>query len=548
MTDASHDARLWELLERIRVAERPHSEFEQAVTEHPECAEELRELWPVMQLADEFATDSFPAMAESPRPGDDPQPVPEIEDYELLEEIGRGGMGIVYRAFHRDLNREVAVKVCRSDLLESDQYSDRFRQEAAAIGQLDHPNIVRVHDVRLTDNQPCIVMQLIEGTSLSDLLRDGPINGRRAAEIVRDVAKAMTAAHQQGILHRDLKPSNILLDPSGKPFLTDFGLAKQFGPAHRSMPSMTQTGGVVGTPGYMAPEQILGSRSEVGIPTDVYGLGTILYALTTGRPPFQASQPLETLRLTVEQEPVAPRMLNPSIDPDLELIILKCLQKPTELRYASASRLASDLDAYLNDEAISARSSRFREVLARLLRETHHAAILENWGVLWMWHSVVLLLLCIITNLMKLNGLGDRTPYATLWTCGLTIWAITFWSLRRRSGPTTFVERQIAHVWGGSVLGSLFLFLLESILQLPVLSLSPVLGLISGSVFLAKAGILSGQFYVQAFALYGTSLLMAIMTRTDLPDVGISVFGVVSAFCFFVPGWKYQRLRSKQDL
>jgi len=168
---------------------------------------------------------------------------------------------------------------------------------------------------------------------------------------------------------------------------------------------------------------------------------------------------------------------------------------------------------------------------------------LENWGVLWMWHSLVLVVLCVITNLFQWRGIASRLPYVALWTIGLGVWAVTFWNLRRRSGPITFVERQIAHVWAGSVICSTLLFGIEALLRLPVLTLSPVLGLVSGMVFLVKAGILSGAFYVQAAVLFATAGLMALWPATGLPNVSISIFGVVSAACFFVPGLKYYRQR-----
>ena len=246
--------------------------------------------------------------------------------------------------------------------------------------------------------------------------------------------------------------------------------------------------------------------------------GTILYALLTGRPPFQGPSPVDTVLMLLEQDPLPPRLLNPKLDRDLEMIVLKCLQKPPELRYESAAALADDLAAYLNDEPIAARSGQFSQVVARVFRETHHATVLENWGLLWMWHAAVLLVICVTTNVMHAGRVrwpecNRPWPYLALWGGGLAIWAPIFWALRRRIGPVTAVERQIAHVWGGSVIAVVLLFVVESLLGLPVLTLSPVLGLIGGAVFVAKAGILSGLFYVQAAALFATSLVMAILQR-----------------------------------
>jgi serine/threonine-protein kinase len=220
------------------------------------------------------------------------------------------------------------------------------------------------------------------------------------------------------------------------------------------------------------------------------------------------------------------------------MICLRCLQKPTDLRYASAAALADDLEAYLNDESIAARSGRFAQVIAGLMRETHHAAVLENWGLLWMWHSLALLVACFATNTLQLLGYTNRWSYFLLWTAGIGTWAAVFWALRRRMGPVTFVERQIAHVWAGSMVCIALLFPLEAWLDLPVLKLSPVLGLVTGMVFLVKAGILTGAFYVQAIVLFLTAGLMALF-----PDVAHFLFGVVSAACFFFPGLKYYRQR-----
>ena len=263
--------------------------------------------------------------------------------------------------------------------------------------------------------------------------------------------------------------------------------------------------------------------------------------MLTGKPPFQAPSPIDTVLMVLEQEPIAPRTLNPRTDGDLEMIALKCLQKPADLRYQSADELASDLQAFLNHEPISAKSSHLTQIVSRAFRETHHAVVLENWGLLWMWHGLVLLVLCLVTNGLSLYGVASRWPYLSLWVLGLGFWAAIFWSLRRRSGPITFVERQIAHVWAGSMVCSTLLYALEALLGLKVLELSPVLGAIAGMVFLAKAGILSGSFYLQALVLFATAIGMAAIRRLPIGDLGVALFGVVSAACFFFPGLKYYR-------
>jgi serine/threonine-protein kinase len=224
------------------------------------------------------------------------------------------------------------------------------------------------------------------------------------------------------------------------------------------------------------------------------------------------------------------------------MVALKCLQKPTELRYASAADLADDLEAYLDDEPVSARSSRFTQILTRAFRETHHVGVLENWGLLWMLHAAVLLVLCIVTNGFQLSGVTSRWPYIALWTVGLGAWTAVFWNLRRRSGPITFIERQIAHVWAGSMIVDTFMYVIEYLLNMPVLTLSPMLGPVSGAVFLMKAAMLSGTFYIHAAILCLTGVVMAwLQQQTVMPNFGITVFGIVSSLCFFLPGWKYYR-------
>ena len=461
-------------------------------------------------------------------------PLAKIGDCELLEELGRGGMGVVYRAWQLGLGRIVALKVLLNASTASAVDVARFRAEASSAAQLDHPHIVPVYGVGDHEGRPYFIMRLIEGQSLARHLADGPIAAREAATLLAPIARAVDYAHHRGVLHRDLKPSNILIDREGRPHVADFGLAKRLD----ADAGLTSPGAIVGTPGYMAPEQVGGGRGPIGPASDVYGLGAILYQMLTGRPPFQAATALDTVFLVLEQEPLPPRLLNPRVDRDLELVALKCLQKPADLRYPSASALAADLEAYLAGEPISARSGRLTTVVSRALRETHHAAVLENWGLLWIWHSVVVLFLCLLTNALQERGVSSPGPYVLIWTVGFTTWAAIFWWLRHRGGPVTFVERQIAHVWGASTIGCSSLFVIEMLLGLPVLSLSPVLAVFSGMVFLIKAGILSGLFYIPAVALFLTSGIMAMW-----PRFAVSIFGVASATCFFVPGLFYHRRR-----
>jgi serine/threonine-protein kinase len=441
-------------------------------------------------------------------------------------------MGVVFRARQVSLDREVAVKMISRGPLASDQERVRFQAEARAVAQLDHPGIVPVYDVGELDSRLFFSMKLIEGETLSQRISRGPLAAEEAVGLLVQVCRAVDYAHQNGLLHRDLKPSNILIDDSGQAHVMDFGLAKRIDDTGE----LTRSGAVLGTPAYMAPEQAAGHRGEVSAASDVYSLGSVLYSALTGRPPFQAATAVDTLLLLLEQEPLPPRVLNPGIDRDLEMIVLRCLQKPVDLRYSSAGQLADDLQAYLNDEPISARSGRFAHVVARWLKETHHATVLEKWGLLWMWHSLVLLLVCLLTNLLHWKDVESRWIYFILWTVGLGTWAVVFWTIRRRMGPVLFVERQIAHVWASSMLAIAALFPVEYLLKLEVLELAPVLALVSGMVFTIKAGILTGKFYTQAIVMFAMAPLMA-----RFPEWALVIFGVSGAGCFLIPGWKYHR-------
>ena len=552
------EERLAVLLEDLTTGpvDQAHMRLEKLCLQHADLAGHLRELFATVSVTDAVAMESTIIMGDDRRgepaaeqkgtgpfitegfvPGVSSLPA-QFGEYELLEEIGRGGMGIVYRAVQKSLQRVVAVKMLLRRDLASHADLTRFRSEAEAAAQLDHPGIVSIFEVGEYQGHPFYSMKYIEGTTLSKRLQNGPIPPREGAQILLCVAEAVQAAHTRGVLHRDLKPSNILIDLAGKPHVSDFGLAKRL----EGNQTMTHTGAILGTPCYMSPEQAAGSRGDVGPASDVWSLGAILYQVLVDRPPFQASSPMDTLLAVLEVDPPLPRSINRQVNRDLEMIALKTLQKPQDLRYASAADLAKDLRAFLASEPIAARQGGVLDVVSRLLRETHHAVVLENWGLLWMWHSVVVLILSVITDVLAWQGVENRWPYVVLWTGGLALWAPIFWALRHRAGPVTAVERQVAHIWGGTMIASMLLFSVEELLGLPVLKLSPVLALLAGLMFFAKAGILSGVFYIQSICLFATGLIMC-----GLPQFQHILFGLVSGGCFFIPGLKYYRQLTESE-
>ena len=272
-------------------------------------------------------------------------------DYELQEEIGRGGQGIVYRARQKSLNRMVALKIIALGHWATARHLKRFRLEAEAAASLNHPSIVPIHEVGERDGCCYFSMNLIEGGQLDEVVRREAISIHRAAELIAKLARTVHYAHEHGILHRDIKPGNILLDKEGEPHLTDFGLARLV----ETESTVTRTTEVLGTPSYMAPEQASGNNVTLTRATDIYGLGAVLYHLLTGCPPFAGGTTYETVRLVLETEPRQPRLLNPKVDRDLSTICLKCLQKDPQRRYASALALAEDLERWLKHEPILAR-------------------------------------------------------------------------------------------------------------------------------------------------------------------------------------------------
>src|SRR6202171_3971390 len=272
-------------------------------------------------------------------------------DYELLEEIGRGGQGVVYRARQKSLNRTVALKVIGLGHWASTPHLKRFRHEAEAAASLEHPQIVPIYEIGERDGSCFFSMKFVEGGQLDEVVRRERMSTRRAAKLLVKIARTVQFAHEHGILHRDIKPGNILLDRQGEPHLTDFGLARLI----EQESTVTNSFDLLGTPSYMAPEQAAGNTKELTAAADVYALGAVFYQMLTSQPPFAGGTTHETIRLVMETEPRNPRLWNPKVDVDLATICLKCLEKDPRRRYESAEALARDVGRWLRHEPILAR-------------------------------------------------------------------------------------------------------------------------------------------------------------------------------------------------
>ena len=351
--DTSRDQRLEGVLaEYLRRVDAGEAVDRQAiVVAHPDLAHELREFFANRAHVERI-------VGKPPEAGAMTADVPlqaRFGDYELLDLIARGGMGVVYQARQVSLNRPVAVKMILAGQLASDADVKRFRAEAGAAANLRHPGVVSIYEVGIHDGQHFYSMEYVEGRTLSQVSRDGSLTAARAAEYVREMAEIVQYAHQQGVLHRDLKPSNVLIDRDDRVRITDFGLAKRV--AGES--DLTITGQVIGTPSYMPPEQAAAQHALVGAASDVYALGAILYELLTGRVPFRSDNVAETLRQVQQDDPVRPRLLSPRLSKDLETICLKCLEKEPRRRYATAQQLADELGRVLRGEPLQARPIRF---------------------------------------------------------------------------------------------------------------------------------------------------------------------------------------------
>ncbi|MBA4192697.1 MAG: serine/threonine protein kinase [Planctomycetaceae bacterium] len=377
------------------------------------------------------------------RTGHEPAVIP---GYEVLGELGRGGMGVVYRARQVGANREVALKVVLTGSHASPTEVARFRTEAEAVARLQHPHVVAVFEVGEHDGRPFYSMELCPGDTLAKAVSDGPFDPRVAANTVLKVARGVAAAHDAGVIHRDLKPGNVLLTADGEPKVADFGLAKRLDAG--SDAGLTRTGVIVGTPSYMPPEQAAGVR-EIGPAADIYSLGAVLYELLTGRPPFRGPTATDTILLVVTEDPVPPRVVRPDVPRDLDAVVLRCLEKDPARRYRTAATLADDIQRFLDGDPVSAARSGVVGRLAGAIDRVQPHERFASYGSLLLALAPVML----FPEVWNTLALESNWPAAAVMG-GRAVQAFAFLGLiayfrGRDLWPRGPAERQLWAVWGG---------------------------------------------------------------------------------------------------
>ena len=494
---------------------------------------------------------SPPTSADAPTVGYGAGSIPDhevqaitVKGYDILDELGRGGMGVVFKAKQLELNRTVALKMILSGNLSTSDEINRFRTEAESAARLRHPNIVNVFDVGEHDGRCYFSMEYIDGPSLAAKLALGPVSSTEAARLLGFIARAVDHAHRNQILHRDLKPSNVLLDKDGQPHITDFGLAKKMDGAG----GQTRTGEIVGTPNYMPPEQAAGRVHDLTVRSDVYSLGAILYEMLTGRPPFQAESTVETLLQVMERDPAPPRLLNANVDADLETICMKCLEKDPELRYESAAALADDLERHQRGDSIAARSFNMLDRLGRTLERDQYLGEFHAWGTMLLIFAGIIIVEHLIVFALTWRG----PPYPRGWialtrTLQFVAMMAVFWRQRTHTLlPTTAAERQLWTIWIGYLAACTMVAVVHHILvrmegAMDQLVMYPYWSILTGLAFFAMGSSYWGRFYYFGVAFFGVAVLMALAL-----DWSVLLYGTAWATTLTVVGLYLHQVSQKK--
>ncbi len=455
------------------------------------------------------------------------------DDYEILEQIGRGGMGVVYKARQSRLNRLVAIKVILAGEHASEESLKRFRIEAEAAARLQHDGFVQVYDAGEQAGRPYLVMEYVEGGSLEDRLEGTPWPCRQTAQIVERLARIVHAAHEKQIVHRDLKPANILLTRLDQVKITDFGLAK----LADASGTFTQSGDVLGTPSYMAPEQARGKCKEALPAIDVYALGAILYDLLTGRPPFRGATPTDTLLQVIGDKPAPPSLLNSRVDRDLETVCLKCLEKEPGERYTSAKALAEDLGRYLDNCSILARPPGWTDALLQSFSHRKWVAP-TTWGKI----SLVFGFVGLAFQLGAQWMVNTQQPKAVWWLSVGILWLLigaTFArALRLRRHELTSVEGHLMSWSSGNLLGTTVLWVsMGTPTDQRLLSMFyPAVAVLTGVGYFVQGSLFWGKFYLIGLAFFALAIVIPFIPQWAPLEVGL-LYALVQG----IGGWRLLR-------
>ena len=463
-----------------------------------------------------------------------------IGSYQVISELARGGMGVVYRAKQNELHRDVAIKVISTGVLAGDEERQRFRQEAEAVAKLDHPGIIAIYDIGQWNGHEYYSMPLIEGPSLNQFVGDLSLSQEDVARMVRDIARAVGQAHQVGIVHRDLKPENVLIKENDCPVVVDFGLAKW----QRDGATLTRTGQLLGTPHYMSPEQAR-AADDVGASADIYSLGAILFALLTGVPPHQGENTAEILNSVLCDDPFPPRSHDPGIARDLDAICMQAMSREPERRYQSGTELADELDRFLDGEPVSAgnRKNLFRNLASAFNKDTHGKQFQP-------WHTTLMILGSIIfaTHLTIFGLIQLGAPHV------LAYWvprALMFLSIAGtiyhvRGGtisPRRNAERPVWSIWIGYLSALAVINVLIMISDVPQVTMFPLACALSGFAFIAMAGhIWAGS------ALIGVVFFLMSPLAIWYPEFSPLMFGSLYFFATFALSQHYRRASRKAAL